>query len=114
MENSTPKNENKPQQRKTNEKPRETTNEQQNSTIPLSKNMNWEQFAQKKEKQKKNLKIKQKANRREYDEKHQRTDVISMKPGNRTLTIASINPDTFITPEQKNSITQMLQQKKYT
>jgi len=37
-----------------------------------------------------------------------RKEVINMDAGNRTLCIASLNPDTFINPEQRITITNML------
>lgn len=43
-----------------------------------------------------------------FHQRYARKEVTNMEAGNRTLCIASLNPDTFVKPEQRLTITNML------
>ena len=55
---------------------------------------------------------KTKMNKCTFHQGHARKEIINMEAGNRTLCIASLNPDTFVNPEQRLTITNMLNQQK--
>jgi len=55
-------------------------------------------------------KIKSKQQRRYAEE--QREEILTMKPGQRTLSIVSLNPDNFILPETRTNTTHALQRNK--